>query len=77
MKIDVTKMTLTQILKLHGFGWDILEKNKVISNRTYYRMIKGETTPQKGTVKKIADFLKVSEKQFLIILDNEIKSRKK
>jgi transcriptional regulator with XRE-family HTH domain len=76
VKIDLNDKTLTQFLKLHGFGWDILEENKVVSNRTYYRMIKGEHTPRKSTIKKITTFLKIDEKTFLKLLENEIEARK-
>ena len=77
MKIDLSKTTLTQFLKLYGFGWDILEKNKLISNRTYYRWLNGETTPRDKKAMQVAEFLKVSKEEFLQLLDNEIKARKK
>ena len=38
-KVDLTDKTLTQYLKFFGFSWDILEKNKLVSNRTYYRWL--------------------------------------
>ena len=76
-KIDLNNKTLTQFLKFHGFGWNILEENKVVSNRTYYRLIKGETKPQKQTIEKITTFLKIDKKTFLKMLENEIKERNK
>lgn len=77
MKALLKDKTLTQFLKFYGFGWDILEKNKVVSNRTYYRLIKGATKPQKKTIEKITAFLKIDEKTFLQLLENEIKARSK
>lgn len=77
MKSILKDKTLTQFLKFYGFKWDILEKNKVISNRTYYRMINGETKPQKKTIEKILKFLKIDKKTFTKLLENEIKTRKK
>lgn len=77
MKTILKDKTLTQFLKFYGFGWNILEENKVISNRTYYRMIRGETKPQKKTIEKITKFLKVDEETFFKLLENEIATRKK
>lgn len=76
-RIDLSDKTLTQFLKFYGFKWNILEENKIVSNRTYYRMINGETKPQKNTIKKITTFLKLDEKTFLQLLDNDVKARKK
>lgn len=76
-KINLNNKTLTQFLKFHGFGWNILEENKVVSNRTYYRLIKGETKPQKKTIEKITKFLNIDQKTFLKLLSNEIKARVK
>lgn len=78
MKKDILKdKTLTQFLKFLGYNWNTLETKKVISNRTYYRLLKGETKPQKRTIEKITKFFEIEEKTFLQLLENEIKARSK
>ena len=74
-KIDLKDKTLTQYLRLFGFSWDILEVNKLVSNRTYYRWLNWETKPNKEKVKAVSLFLKVKEKVFLMLLENDIKDR--
>lgn len=78
MKKDILNdKTLTQYLKFLGYNWNTLETNKVISNRTYYRLLNGETKPQKRTIEKITKFLDIDEKTFLSLLENDVKARQK
>lgn len=44
-------------------------------NRTYYRIIKGETKPQEKTVQKFVNILGVDKKTFSKMLSLEIEER--
>lgn len=77
MKKILKEKTLSQYLKFLGYSWNTLDSLKIISNRTYYRLIKGENKPQNKTIEKFTNFLEIDKKTFLTLLENEIKARKK
>jgi transcriptional regulator with XRE-family HTH domain len=77
MKLKIHDTTFTNFLKFLGYKWNTLEENKIISNRTYYRIKNGEVKPQEKTLKKIADFLEIEVKTLKILLKNELESKNK